>query len=190
MRRDDSIHHISCKKSVKFGISVGYGLSAKWPPNVQLLSDPESIATAINRTPGSISYLEMDIGNIKHLKFVRIRHPNGSLVKADLGFLRSGIISAQAQNSLKDGNSLHAADLGTNWPIMLPIYVTVPQKASNDEDKKLALKFIFWILNRGDDIIEQSGLVPLPVIHQSKAVKSLLSIKAVNGQPLLNNFDF
>jgi ABC-type phosphate transport system substrate-binding protein len=125
----------------------------------------------MRENPGAITYIEMDVVNMKQMKFVKLRHRTGSIVKADVGFLSSGVVSAQATEVKSGVNSLTAVDFGANWLILLPIYIALPKKALNDEKMVLALHFIFWIFNKGDDTIEQPGLVPLPVQLQTPAVK-------------------
>ncbi|MBC3937225.1 hypothetical protein H8K47_17870 [Undibacterium sp. CY7W] len=123
------------------------------------------------------------------MKFVRLKHHTGSIVKADLGFLRSGVVSARATEGENGANSLNGVDFANNWPILLPIYVTLPKNALNDERMTLALRFIYWIFNKGDETIEQSGLVPLPVLLQAQAVKVIRVVRSANGGPLIFNFD-
>ncbi len=177
------------KKSTKFAQTVGIGKSVKWPAEVQLVHSGEALETAMSKTPGTITYIEMDVGNIKQMKFVRLRHPTGSIVKADIAFLRSGVVGARAADGENGIHSLNAVDFATNWPILLPIYITLPKKAMNDEKMALALRFIFWTFNKGDETIEQSGLVPLPVLLQTQAVKVIRTVRSTNGGALIFSFD-
>ncbi|MBC3935923.1 substrate-binding domain-containing protein [Undibacterium sp. CY7W] len=59
------------KKSSRFAKNIGVGDSLKWPADVQLMHSGEAIETALSKTPGAISYVEMDVGNIKQMKCKR-----------------------------------------------------------------------------------------------------------------------
>ncbi len=176
------------KKSSKFGKNVGVGESVKWPDEVQLLHGGEAINTAMSKIPGAITYIEMDVGNTKQMKFVRLRHHTGPVVKADIGFLRSGVVSARAAEG-GAVNSLNTVDFASNWPILLPIYITLPKRAMSDEKTALALRFVYWTFNKGDDTIEQSGLVPLPVLLQAQAIKVIRTVQSTSGGVLTFNLD-
>ncbi|MES2071914.1 MAG: substrate-binding domain-containing protein [Pseudomonadota bacterium] len=176
------------KKSSKFAKNVGVGESVIWPNEVQLLHGGVAIDMAMSKIPGTITYIEMDVGNTKQMKFVRLRHHTGPVVKADIGFLRSGVVSARATEG-GAANSLNTVDFASNWPIVLPIYITLPKRAMSDEKTALALRFIYWTFHKGDDTIEQSGLVPLPVLLQALAVKVMRTVQSTNGGALTFNFD-
>ncbi len=177
------------KSSAEFNTKIGAGELVRWPSTVQLLPSGEALETAIHDAVGAVSYIEMDIGNIKRMTFVKLKHPTGSIVKADMGFLRSGVVGARTTEGGYGVRRLTTMDLGQNWPILLPIYIVLPQKAVNDKRMTLALRFIFWTFNKGDDSIEQSGLVPLPVELQTQAVKAFRKVQAVNGTPLIVSFE-
>jgi phosphate transport system substrate-binding protein len=177
------------KASPDFNTQIGIGSLVKWPSAIQLSHSGDALVSAIHATPGAISYIEMDEGNIKRLSFARIKHHSGSIVKADIDFLKSGVVGAKAVSDANGTESIVAVDLGQNWPILLPIYINLPQKSLNDERMSLALRFIYWIYAKGDDTIEQSGLVPLPVILQTLAVKKFRKMESSTGTPLVVNFD-
>ncbi|MFZ6845026.1 substrate-binding domain-containing protein [Undibacterium sp. RuTC16W] len=177
------------QKSQRFAKTTGAGELPAWWTGVQLLTKDEAIETTINKIPGAITYVEMDVGNMKHLKFIRLRHASGSVVKADVGFLRQGVVSSRTIENEHEANYLDAVDFGNNWPILLPIYITIPRKSMDDERTSLILRFLFWTFNKGDDTIEQSGLVPLPVLLQSKAVKTIRNVQSSNGKILFVDFD-
>jgi phosphate transport system substrate-binding protein len=178
------------KSSPEFNANVGKGVTVRWPTTTQLLHSGEALDSAILTTPGAISYIEMDEGNIKRMSFVRIRHRGGSIVKADIVFLRSGMVGAKTSIDANGTATINAMDLGGNWPILLPIYINLPQKSMNDERMSFAMRFMFWIYRKGDDTIEQSGLVPLPTILQTLAVRKFRKMDSIAGTPLEVKFDF
>ncbi len=176
------------KSSAQFNSNTGSGVLVKWSNAVQLLHSGEALEAVLHETPGAITYIEMDVGNTKRLSFVKLKHHTGSIVKADLGFLRSGIVSARVAGQNDGSGTLAATDLGQNWPIILPIYIVLPQKSVDDAKMAAALRLIYWTFFKGDDTIENYGLVPLSPYLQTQAVKLFRKIQAVNGTPLIVNY--
>ncbi len=171
------------KNSASFRKEIGSAVSVKWPNTFRAVDSADALADAVTSTPGALSYIEMDLGNIKKLSFVRLKHHTGAIVKADIDFLRSGVVGARAMDGLT------AVDLGQNWPILLPIYIVIPKTAMNDEKMRTALRFFYWTFGKADEIIEQYGLVPLPVTLQVQAVKVFRNVQSVNGGALGISFD-
>lgn len=156
---------------------------------MQTVTTGEEVASLVAATPGAISYIEMDLGNIRKLHFVKLKHDSGSIVKADVSYLKSGIVRARSRLANSGIDALTTIDQGQNWPIALPIYVVMKKDAANDEKTSMALKFFFWIFGSADEKVEQWGLVPLPVLYQTQAVAEFRKIRSRSGKLLTADFD-
>jgi len=178
------------KAAPDFAKRVGPDRTVSWSGTVQHAKDSAEVASAVAATPGAISYIEMDIGNTKKLSFVSLKHTSGAVVHADLSYLRSGVVGARSNLNEAGIETLSVVDLGQNWPILLPIYVVLPQVAADDDKVRIMMRFFFWTFGKEDETIEQWGMVPLPVALQTRAVNTFRKIRSKSGAPLVVNFDF
>lgn len=174
-----------------FKTNIGAGLTVKWPGDVVAVADSDAAANAMNTTEGAISYIEMDLGIIKFLKFASLKHKSGQVVQANPGFLRSGVVSARATSGAADDPELVVTDDGQNWPILLPIYVVMKQTAVDDQRSKDLLRFFYWNFHNGDRAVEYLGLVPLPASFQAKSIRIFRKVKSTTtGMPLQPEFEY
>jgi len=178
------------KAAPDFAKRIGPDRTVSWSGMVQQAKDSAEVASAVAATPGAISYIEMDIGNAKRLAFVSLKHTSGAVVHADLSYLRSGVVGARSNLNDAGVETLSVVDLGQNWPILLPIYIVVPQIAADDDKVRTMMRFFFLTFGKGDETIEQWGMVPLPVALQTRAVNTFRKIRSKSGAPLVVNFDF
>lgn len=178
------------RHSSNFNKAIGNGQTVQWPGDVMAMPDSEAAANAVAATEGAISYIEMDLAIIKFLKFASLRHKSGQLLRANLGFLRSGVVSSRAGGNALDDPELSVIDDGQNWPILLPVYVVIRQAAADDEQAKRLLRFFYWNFHNGDRAIEYWGLVPLPASFQSKAIRIFRKVRATNGELLQPEFEY
>jgi phosphate transport system substrate-binding protein len=176
--------------SSDFNKNIGTGQTVKWPGETLSVADSNAAANTVTATEGAISYVEMDHAIIKFLKFVSLKHKSGQVVRANLGFLRGGVVSARATSSAVDDSELTVIDHGQNWPILLPVYVVMKQTAVDDERSKKLLRFFYWNFHNGDRAIEYWGLVPLPSSFQAKSIRLFRNVKSAKGAPLQPEFEF
>lgn len=178
------------RHSGDFARNIGGGQTVQWPGNTLKVASSEAAADLVTQTEGAISYVEMDLAIIKFLKFVSLKHKSGQVLRANLGFLRSGVVSARARSSAVDDPELTVIDDGQNWPILLPVYVVLKQTAVDDEKAKKLLRFFYWNFHNGDRAIEYWGLVPLPSSFQAKAIRIFRKVKSTAGTTLQPDFEY
>lgn len=176
------------RNSSEFSQQIGTGPSARWPARFRRARDGNDASEMLVSTPGAISYVEMGTANRKNLSFVRLRHRNGNVVKANLSFLGDGVLSARMTGG--DPGRNITADLGVTWPILLTSYVVMAQRSRDDEKARSILRFFFWQLKDADPVIQDRGLVPLPPSLQARSIGIFRKLQSQNGKQWVSNFDF
>lgn len=177
------------RNSSEFGKKIGGGPNAKWPSDLRRASNGNEASDMLVSTPGAITYVEMGTGNRKKLDFVSLRSSNGNVVKANLGFLVNSASNVRRVGNGIESNTMAVADIGVTWPILLTSYVVMTQRSWDDQKARMTLRFFFWQFKEGDPVIQDWGLVPLPIALQSRVIGNFHKVQSQNGKQLFSNFD-
>ena len=163
--------------------AIGEGQQVIWPGGTAV-EKTSGMAEAVRKTPGAIGYLDFADAVQNNLALVQLRNPFNAFVKPDMDSIRAATKFAEWRRNQFDEDPTFDTSLinqpGNNaWPITTATFVIVPVKSRDQNKTRETLKFFRWALDSGDNIIVQSGYVPL-----SDSVKTM-----VKGSWKKNFFD-
>jgi phosphate ABC transporter phosphate-binding protein len=148
------------KVSPEWKEKVGVATSVKWPVGTGQKGN-EGVAGLVQRTPGSIGYVELIYATQNNIKFGSVRNKEGQFVTASLESVTAAadnalsLIPEDLRYSITDApgkNSYPVA--GTVWAV---IYVNQPA------DKGTAVvEFLKWITHEGQEFTAELHYARLP----------------------------
>jgi phosphate ABC transporter phosphate-binding protein len=145
------------KVSADWKTAVGTGTMLHWPIGNGAERN-EGIAEAVQRTPGSIGYVELVYAIQYQLSFGAVRNRSGKYVRASLDSL------AEAAKENQSGRPLSSitdpASKGA-YPIATFTWLLVPQEIKDANKKAALVEFIRWALTTGQNECSALGYTPL-----------------------------
>ena len=139
--------------------AVGTGMKVAWPVGIAADGN-ESVAAAVEKTPGAIGYVELTYAIRHRLSFGLVRNAAGQFVQANLESLNAAAGSPPATGFRR---SILNAPGKAAYPIATFTWILLPRDTdSKDAQKTAALRdLVRWMLTAGQK--ECSGLEYLPL---------------------------
>jgi phosphate ABC transporter phosphate-binding protein len=161
------------KVSPEWQSSVGAGLTVDWPVGSGAAFN-DGVATAVQRTPNSIGYVELIYAIQHELSFADVKNAAGYFVRADIASVKAAV---ESNSSADLRASLTNSSGDTAYPIASYTWVLLPDQIA-DKDKKTALLELFrWMLSSGQKSCAALGYVPLPRDVVKRGLDSLDTVK-------------
>lgn len=137
---------------------VGSATSVTWPVG-QGARGNEGVSNMVQRTPGSIGYMEISFAQINRLSQAQLQNASGAFVSASAASSRAAVANAAWGTSLvPDLINQPGAD---SWPIMGATYVIVPANPTQADKARGVQNWLSWALEQGDATAERLFYVPL-----------------------------
>lgn len=159
------------KISPQWKDSVGVGLNVAWPVGITAERN-EGVASAVQRTPNSIGYVEFIYAVQHEVIFGAVQNAAGSFVKPSISS-----VSEAAEKTMGNGkdlrNSIVNAPGKGAYPISTYTWLLVPEKIEGAGRKKAITELLRWILTRGQKKCSALGYVPLPSVVAKHALSSM-----------------
>lgn len=159
----------------KFGASF----TLTWPVG-QSATGNDGVAGLVEKTPGSIGYVELLYALRHRLGTIAVRNAAGRFVRADLES-----VAAAAETAAPTSRTDQPADAITNapgakaYPIATFSWIVVPEQAGDPAERQLLIDFLTWILDIGQRQAAGLGYVAIPdkVLHVERTV--LMQLRGV-----------
>jgi phosphate transport system substrate-binding protein len=160
------------KVSPEFRRKVGKGTQVAFPTGVGAAKS-SGVASALSRTDGGITYVDVAYSLKSHFKFFKVQN---KAKKFQLPGLRGIAAAAETVKKIPANNELSIVNPAKSQPAAYPIctfsYVVVPLKTAKAAELK---SFISWALGTGQRVsgAQKYLFVPVPKAVQAKAKATL-----------------
>ncbi|MCV2362055.1 phosphate ABC transporter substrate-binding protein PstS [Paucibacter sp. DJ1R-11] len=168
--------------SAEFAANVGASAQPKWPGEVETADGNDGVVKLLKSTPGAISYVSYDRMQRDKLNGVRLRNAAGQWLTASEPGFRSAIANSDLARKGDDLASLMNRDGAESWPITMTSFILIDAAPEKGEHSVTVLRFLYWCLLHGDELVRGTGFAPLPIILQSKLAARLAAVKPVDGK--------
>jgi phosphate ABC transporter phosphate-binding protein len=137
------------------------GATIDWPVGVGA-SGNEGVAQQVEKTPNSISYIELTYAIQHHMTYAAVRNPAGRFIRADL----ASIAAAVATHTHTGEDDLRYSVLNTSardaYPIATFTWLLVPRSIPDPAKRAAIATFLHWMLTTGQKQCASLGYTPLP----------------------------
>ena len=164
------------KVSTQWRASVGAGTTVPWPVGIGAERN-EGVASAVERTPNSIGYVEFIYALQHELSFGAIRNSAGEFIRASI----STVTAAAAATAESQGQDFRVSITDPPgkgaYPISTYTWFLLPEKIEDRSKKDLLTELLHWVLASGQKKCSALGYAPLPPEVAKRALESLEAIK-------------
>jgi phosphate transport system substrate-binding protein len=159
------------KISPRWKDSVGVGLNVAWPVGTAAERN-EGVASAVQRTPNSIGYVEFIYAVQHEVIFAAVQNAAGLFVKPSISS-----VSDAAEGARGSGNDLRSSIVNAPgkgaYPISTYTWLLIPEKIEGADKKNAMTELLRWILTTGQKQCSALGYVPLPSAVAKHALSSI-----------------
>jgi len=151
--------------------TVGKGTSVKWPVGIGGKGN-EGVAGSIRQLPGSIGYIELIYAMQNKIPYGSVQNSSKNFVKASLETTTAAAVGvkmpADFRVSITDPPGKSA------YPIASFTWLLIPTHPADANKGKILKDFLFWMLDKGQTMVEALSYAPLPkdVVEKEKAAIS------------------
>ncbi|HJY79364.1 MAG TPA: phosphate ABC transporter substrate-binding protein PstS [Burkholderiales bacterium] len=163
---------------------VGSGLSVKWPGSVDLAQGTDKLAALSRETPGSITYVSLNVVRSQGLAFVQMQNRSGQFVAPSEETLSAAVSASGLGKAGDETASLLDMPGARAWPITDATYIVMERRPRNPQRAKQVLNFFYWVFLQGDAMASETGFVPLPGPVQARVVARFRKVENPDGSPL------
>jgi phosphate transport system substrate-binding protein len=150
---------------------VGSGLSVEWPLGIAAERN-EGVASAVERTPNSIGYVEFAYALQHELSFAAVKNAAGVFIEPSISS-----VTEAAAGTMSNGNDLRSSIANAPgkeaYPISTYTWLLVPEKIEGAERKNAITELLRWILTTGQKKCSVLGYAPLPSEVAKQALSSI-----------------
>jgi len=163
------------KVSAEWRTEVGTGITLNWPVGTGAEYN-DGVATAVQRTPNSIGYVELVFAIQHQLSFGAVRNAAGEYVRADLASVTAAAESALTENSASPSSITNVAGKNS-YPIATFTFLLLPKQEKDGRKKAALLELLQWVLTFGQKECSALGYAPLPRDLANRQLQGLSSLK-------------
>jgi len=162
------------KISSQWKASVGAGTDVRWPVGIAAQGN-EGVASAVQRTPDSIGYVEFIYALQHELSFGAVRNAAGLFIKPSIASVTEAAATATGnRNDLRA--SITNAPGKEAYPISTYTWLLIPEKIEGADRKNAIAGLLHWILTTGQKKCSALGYAPLPTEVARQALSSVGSL--------------
>jgi phosphate transport system substrate-binding protein len=167
-----------------FKKTVGASTAPKWPETVGIRQNKsDGVAGHIDRTPGTIGYIELTYALSKKAKYGSVRNKAGKDILADLDSITAAGDASLSVAQTQEPYSLHEltynltnADGEKSYPIAGMCFAVLYKKQDAAKGKAV-VSFLKWTTgSEGQDLANKKNYAPLPAALREKAAARLDSV--------------
>ena len=150
--------------------SVGSGTTVSWPVGIGAEGN-EGVASAVQRTPDSIGYVEFIYAIQHELSFGAVRNAAGDFVKANISSVTAAAAGAgtPGQDFRVSITNPPGADA---YPIATYTWLLLPDPIADKNKKSVLTDLLRWVLTAGQKKCSALGYAPLPAEVAKRALES------------------
>lgn len=154
---------------------LGVAYQLNWP--VGIAADGNAgVASAIDKTPNSIGYVELVYAIRRQLAFGSVRNSSGVFVRANLDSVAEAAKDTGSATSGGPAAITNASRKGA-YPIATYTWMVLPQQISDGAKRAALLAMLEWVLTEGQKECSALAYTPLPRVvtdQQLELVKTLM----------------
>jgi phosphate transport system substrate-binding protein len=147
------------KVSPEWKGSVGSGTRISWPIGLGA-ERSDGVVASVQRTPGSIGYVELTYAIQHQASFAAVQNSAGRYVRASLQSVSAAAAGAHA--STKANGSITNSPEAAAYPIASLTWLLVPQVADDAGKRDAVAELVRWILTSGQKQCSVLAYAPLP----------------------------
>ena len=140
--------------------AVGSGVTVRWPVGTGADYN-DGVASAVQKTPDSVGYVEFIYAIQHELSFAAVRNSAGAFIKADIASVMDAARSAGIPDRGFRISITDAPGKGA-YPIATYTWLLLPQQIQDKNKKAAMLELFRWMLTSGQKDCSVLGYVPLP----------------------------
>jgi len=148
--------------------TVGKGTSVKWPVGIGGKGN-EGVAGSVRQLPGSIGYIELIYALQNKIPFGVVQNSSHNFIKASLASTTAAAAGVKMPNDFRV--SITNPPGKDAYPIASFTWLLIPTNPANATKGKILKDFLFWMLDKGQSMVEALSYAPLPqdVVTKEKA---------------------
>ena len=147
------------KVSADWKNSVGRGTSVKWPVGIGGKGN-EGVAGMLRQLPGSIGYVELIYALQNKIPFGAVQNSSGNFVKASLQSTTAAAVGVKMPPDFRV--SITNPPGKDAYPIASFTWLLIPTNPADANKGKILKDFLFWMLDKGQTMVEALSYAPLP----------------------------
>jgi phosphate transport system substrate-binding protein len=162
---------------------VGKGTAVNWPVGLGGQGNP-GVASTVQRTPGSIGYVELVYALQNRIAFGKVRNRSGAFVEASLASTTAAAASATFEPDTDFRVSITDAPGADAYPVASFTWLLIAKRMSNAGNARALLEWIWWAVHDGQRFTTPLGYAPLPrpVVQ---LIEARLKTVTVGSRPVL-----
>lgn len=149
------------KTNAEWKARIGMGTRLKWPIG-QGVEGSEGVASAVEKTPNAIGYVEFVYAIQHQLSFGAVQNSSGKFVRASLDSLAEAAKTAAGDITSNSSASIANAPGKAAYPIASLTWLLIPEQIADAVKKQALLEVIRWVLTSGQKECSTLGYAPLP----------------------------
>jgi phosphate ABC transporter phosphate-binding protein len=137
------------------------GATIEWPTGIGVTGN-EGIAQQVEKTPNSVSYVELTYAIQHRMTYAAVRNPAGRFIQADLASIEAAV--ATHTHSGEDDLRFSALNMPAKeaYPITTFTWLLVPRTSADPRKRAAIAGFLRWMLTTGQKQCASLGYAPLP----------------------------
>jgi phosphate transport system substrate-binding protein len=171
------------KVSPEWARRVGRGTAVNWPVGLGGQGNP-GVASTVQRTPGSIGYVELVYAMQNRMTYGLVRNRAGQFVSATLASTTAAAASAEFEANTDFRVSITDAPGAEAYPIASFTWLLVPKTMTDASKSRALVEWIWWATHDGQRFAETLGYAPLPQ-PVVQLLEARLKTITVAGRPVL-----
>ena len=143
--------------------TVGKGAAVKWPAPTSIGGKGnEGVAANVNRTNGSLGYVEYAYVKKNNMNFMQIQNANGKYVSPSEEAFAAAAAGADWFSVPGMGISMVNAKGNDSWPVSTASFILMYKDPADKAASAEALKFFDWAFKNGKKMASDLDYVALP----------------------------
>lgn len=155
---------------------VGTGTKLNWPVG-QGTEGSEGVASAVEKTPNAIGYVEFVYAIQHQLGFGAVQNSSGRFVRASLNSLAEAARTLATESSSGSYASITNSSDKEAYPIASLTWLLIPEQIADPQKKQALVELIRWELTAGQKESSALGYAPLPAEMTSQQLDLLHRIE-------------
>ncbi|MDN3544305.1 MAG: phosphate ABC transporter substrate-binding protein PstS [Roseateles asaccharophilus] len=166
-----------------FAKRVGASSQPKWPGEVESAEGNDGVVKALKARAGTLTYVSYDRVQRDRLSSASLLNAAGQWVSAGEAGFRSAIANSDVARKGDDRASLMNREGAESWPITMTSFILIDARPPSGAAATPVLRFLYWCLMHGDELLRGTGFAPLPIALQSKLAARLSLVKPRDNKP-------
>jgi phosphate ABC transporter phosphate-binding protein len=158
------------KVSPQWKAWIGASTTVPWPVGIGAEGN-EGVASAVQKTPNSIGYVEFIYAIQHELSFGAVRNAAGEFIKASISS-----VTAAASTTSTEGQDFRISITNpagkAAYPISTYTWLLIPEQVDDKNQRTVMTELLRWVLTEGQKKCAALGYAPLPAEVAKHALTS------------------